>query len=65
MVFAETATALAHLGRIEDARHMVDRMKMARPDAVIDTVRNSLLFLSSEVEEHYMDDLRRAGLPEH
>jgi hypothetical protein len=44
---------------------MVDRMKTVRPDAVIDTVRNSLLFSSSEDEERYMDGLRRAGLPEH
>ena len=64
MVFVETATALAHLGRIEEARETLDRMKSVRPDASIDTVRNSMIFSDLEDEERYLDGLRRAGLPE-
>jgi len=64
LIFLETATALSHLGRVQEARGIVDRMKEVRPDATIETVRNSLVFSRPQDEEHYLDGLRKAGMPE-
>jgi tetratricopeptide (TPR) repeat protein len=64
MAFVEAATALAHLGRIDEANDMVARMKAIRPDASVAVVRNAYPFEKPDDEEHYMDGLRRAGLNE-
>ena len=62
--FVEAATALAHLGRIDEAKDMVARLKAVRPDASVAAVRRAFPFKLPEAEQHYMDGLRRAGLEE-
>jgi adenylate cyclase len=64
LTFVEAATALAHLGRIDEAKDMVARMKAVRADASVTAVRNALAFRDNELEQHYMDGLLLAGLPE-
>ncbi len=64
LTFVEATTALAHLGRIDEANDMVERMKIVRSDVSVTVARNSLVFRDEELEKHYMDGLRLAGLPE-
>ena len=64
LTFVEAATALAHLGRIDEAKDMVARMKAVRPDASVSAVQNAFNFRDDDLEQHYMDGLRLAGLNE-
>ncbi len=64
LTFVEAATALAHLGRIDEARDMVVRMKAVRPDASVAAARNAFVFRDDKLEQHYMDGLLMAGLAE-
>ena len=62
--FVETATALGHLERIDEARQMIERLLEVKPDTTINFIRTNFIFLDSVDQEHYLDGLRKAGLPE-
>jgi tetratricopeptide (TPR) repeat protein len=64
LTFVEAATALAHLGRIGEAREMIARMKAIRPNASIAAVRRAFPFADPAADKHYTDGLRLAGLNE-
>ena len=57
-------SALAHLGRIGEAREMIARMKAIRPNASIAAVRRAFPFADPAADKHYTDGLRLAGLNE-
>ncbi len=64
LTFVEAATALAHLEQIDEAKEMVVRMKSVQPSASVSAVRNAFNFNHPDSEQHSLDGLRRAGLPE-
>ena len=64
LTFVEAATALAHLEQIDKAKEMVVRMRSVQPSASVSAVRNAFNFNHPDSEQHYLDGLRRAGLPE-
>ena len=58
------AAALAHLGRIEEARAQIPRVLRSQPTSSL--ARSSQVsFQPAWAREIYVDGLRRAGLPEH
>jgi len=62
LIFVEAATALVHLGRLEEANAMVDRMLVVRPDASVLAARNAFRFSDKEQENHYFDALSKTKL---
>ena len=56
--------ALAHLGRIEEARSQVERMISTHPEITIGSFRKAAHYVSHDDMEHYSDELRKAGVPE-
>ncbi len=62
--YAQEASALAHLGRIDEARAALERALAIKPDfspAFIDRV---IRLRNPDDRAHYLDGLRKAGLPE-
>ena len=62
--FSEAALALGHLGRIDEAREMIDRVLELKPDATISFMRTRFNFTDPEDQKGFLDGLRKAGLPE-
>lgn len=62
--FAQTAAALAHLEIYDEARQMVDQLLGLKPDVTINLMRKNFNFVHAEDQEHYLEGLRKAGLPE-
>jgi adenylate cyclase len=60
--FAGEAVALAHLGRIDEARTALDRALTVKPDLSADFFESVLPWKDPAHLEHYIDGLRRAGL---
>jgi adenylate cyclase len=60
----EGLAALGHLGRSDEAHAMLTRLTDIRPDASIALVRRTRPFSSPAVADHFLDGLRKAGLPE-
>ncbi len=62
--YAQEASALAHLGRIDEARAALERALAIKPDfspAFFDRV---IRLRNPDDRAHYLDGLRKAGLPE-
>jgi len=65
MVFVHAASALAHLGRIDEARALLAEAKARKPGFSIDTVRNAAgQFGPHSGVARIIDGLRKAGLSE-
>ncbi len=58
------AMALAQLGREDDAQRALARFLMISPDHTLRSARHSYPFRQEADLEHYLDGLRKAGLPE-
>jgi adenylate cyclase len=58
------AAAFAQLGRLDEARTEIATIRRLDPSLSLSLYRNRLSFEKSEDLEHYLDGLRKAGLPE-
>jgi adenylate cyclase len=56
--------ALGHLGRREEAQQAIAEVSRIRPDFSIEFVRTTHLYSDPAYMSHYLEGLRRAGLPE-
>jgi adenylate cyclase len=56
--------ALAHLGRLDEARAELGRSLAVDPKLTVAGYRERAHYLAPEVLELYVDGLRLAGLPE-
>jgi TolB-like protein/tetratricopeptide (TPR) repeat protein len=61
---AYLASALGHLGRIEDAIKAIKELKDVQPQATISFVKEHLPITDAGCMDHLLDGLRKAGLPE-
>lgn len=64
ITFPAPTAALAYLEKVDEARQLADQMLELKPDASIKLIRAILKFGNSEDQEHYLDGLRMAGVPE-
>jgi adenylate cyclase len=55
--------ALGHLGRDAEAQQLLMQLTQLRPDASIALVKKTRPFSSPAVADHFLDGLRKAGLP--
>ena len=62
--YAFLVAALAHLGRIEEARLATTEMNTLHPEISITFVRKTLPITDPDYLDHFIDGLRKAGLPE-
>jgi adenylate cyclase len=62
--FAGEAVALAHLGRIDEARTALNQALAIKPDLSSGFFGSVLPWQNSKHFEHYSEGLRKAGLPE-
>ena len=58
------AACYGQLGRIEDARAESDAVRRLDPDFTLASVKSKTAFKDRANLEHYLDGLRKAGLPE-
>ena len=56
------AASLVHLGKLEEARAAIQKLRQAYPDFTVSKVRS--YFRRPWMTELYLDALRAAGLPE-
>ena len=61
---AHEATALAHLGRVDEARAALARAVAVNPNFSASFIDAVLRFRNPADRDHYIDGLRKAGLPE-
>lgn len=61
---ATLASALGHLGEINDAQAALKQTYELRPDASAELIRNLFPFQDEADRTRFMDGLRKAGLPE-
>ncbi len=64
ITFPAPMAAAAYLEKVDEARQLADQMLKLKPDASIKLIRAILKFSNPEDREHYLDGLRRAGVPE-
>jgi adenylate cyclase len=64
MLFCHTIVAAAYLERIDEAKAQVERMKSLHPEITIDSFRKGAQYIDPDHLEHYLDGLRKAGLPD-
>jgi len=57
------AVALAHLGRIEDAKTAIAECKRVQPD-FFDSAAELSPYQDQAANEHLLDGLRKAGVPD-
>ena len=62
--YAYLTSALAHLGRIEDANKAMMELKDSEPKATISFVKEFQPSTNADCMDHFLDGLRKAGLPE-
>ena len=62
--YAYLASALGHLGRLEDAKEAMKELKDAQPQAAISFVKEYMPITDADCMDHLLDGLRKAGLPE-
>ena len=62
--YAVLLAALGQLGRTDEAARYLDETLANRPDFTVSFVRDTHLFGSAEDFDHYLDGLRKAGVPE-
>ena len=60
--YAQLASALGHLGRLDEAHKALGELLRLRPDFSPEPVRRMLAWSDAEAMEHYFDGLRKAGL---
>jgi len=56
--------ALARLGRLEESRGMLERVLRLQPNATLRLLQETVPYAKPVDMEHFLDGLRRAGLPE-
>ncbi len=61
--YAQLASALGHLDRLDEARDALDELLRLRPDFSPKLVGRMVAWPDSETMAHYFDGLRKAGLP--
>ncbi len=61
---ANEATALAHLGHVDEARAALARVHAINPTFSATFIDAVLPFRNPADRDHYIDGLRKAGLPE-
>ncbi len=57
-------SALGHLDRTDEAKRALARALAIKPDLRVAFVDTALKFKHQRDRQHYMDGLRKAGLPE-
>jgi adenylate cyclase len=60
--YRSLAASLAHLGRLDEARRVVEQLMLLEPDYRM--AKYTSLYRPSEGTERYFEGLRKAGLPE-
>ena len=58
------AAAYAQLGQPEEARKAIAAILQSKPDCVLGTFERLAIHVVPRVREHFLDGLRKAGLPE-
>jgi adenylate cyclase len=58
------AASYVRLGRMEDAMWEIEQMRILRPDVTISLLTNTMPYESRELMEDFLQDLRKAGLPD-
>ena len=58
------AAAYGQLGQLDEARRELDRYRAARPRATLGTVADKIVYADKTMHEHWLEGLRKAGLPE-
>ena len=61
--YAQLASALGHLDRLDEARDALDELLRLRPDFSPKLVGRMVAWSDNETMAHYFDGLRKAGLP--
>jgi TolB-like protein/Tfp pilus assembly protein PilF len=62
---AHLVTALGHLGRVDEVRAAAEELLRRKPEFSCSFARKHLFYIKSSAQmEHYLDGLRKAGLPE-
>ena len=61
--YAQIAASLVNLDRMDEARNAVERVREINPGINLKTVRD-FAFSGTENLDRFVDDLRKAGLPE-
>jgi len=57
------AASLAQMGRLDEASEAVEEVLKRKPKVSLDYIRNAVPWKINEDMEHYLDGLRKAGLP--
>jgi adenylate cyclase len=60
--YVHVASALGHLGRVEDAKQMVGDLLRVKPDFAVATIDETVRFRKATDRAHLIDGLREAGL---
>jgi hypothetical protein len=63
-LLANLASALAHLDRLDEARHALDEMNEHEAGITVEFVRAHTAVSDTGYMNHFLDGLRKAGLPE-
>ena len=64
LIHAILASALGHLGRADEARKAGDDTLNLKPDFLVSFIARTIPFKNPAHLEHFLDGLRKAGLPE-
>ena len=62
--YVHVASALGHMGRTKEAAQTVAELLRVKPDFSTETIDESIRIRDSADREHYLEGLRKAGLPE-
>lgn len=63
-LWAITAATLGQLGRVDEARPYVGFIEADRPDVTVERFGRNIRWRDQSAIDHYLDGLRKAGLPE-
>ncbi len=63
-LFADLASALDHLGRLDEARRVLDEMNNRDLGITVAFVQEHTPVTDAGHIDHFLDGLRKAGLPE-
>lgn len=58
------AAAYAQSGQLDNARSEIDALLKSKPDATLSTFRALAIFVDHKLTAHFLDGLRKAGLPD-
>jgi TolB-like protein/DNA-binding SARP family transcriptional activator/Flp pilus assembly protein TadD len=58
------AAAYAQAGQLQDARDQLKHFLEARPGATLGSITDKIIYADQRLRDHWLDGLRRAGLPE-